>query len=230
MTDREFDILMKKALAPTEAPPELSITATAPKHKRLWPTLVAACLCLVASAGVAIHYAPVFDVKGTAAPESVYDNLMSTDGNYSGTSSNNYGNMADQIPGDVDDQYYPEQEKVDPSSPPSAPDYGVVGSPLLIPYATAKEQGIIREEAENRLGAGELKYTLLGKTDRWLSVKASNATNTVYLNLDRRSQTMATLEDMLEDESLTKAMTDSEFISYGTKNYVNFDGELVIEK
>lgn len=230
MTDREFDILMKKALAPEEAPPELNITATAPKHKRVLPTLVAACLCLLASAGVAIHYAPSFHVKNAAAPESAYDNLMSTDGSYTGNSFNNYGDIADQIHDNVNDPYQPEQEKSDPSSPAALPDYGAVGSPLLIPYATAKEQGIIREEAENRLGAGELKYTLMGKTDRWLSVKVANATDSVYLNLDRRSQTMATLEDMLEDESLTKGTTENEFASYGTKNYVNFDGELVIEK
>lgn len=230
MTDREFDILMKKALAPKETPPQLNIPAKTEKaHKRVWPTLVAACLCLVASASVAVYYSPAFDVKNAAAPEFAYDNFMSTDGSYSGTTSNNYGSMTDEEYIDVSDQYRPEQEKTEPSAPAASPNYSAtVGTPLLIPYATAKEQSLIREEAEARLGAGELKYTLMGKTDRWLSVKASNATKAVYLNLDRRSQTMATLEDMLKDESLTKTMTDSEFTSYGTKNYVNFDGELVI--
>lgn len=232
MTDREFDILMKKALAPDETPPQLNIPAKTKKtHKRVWPTLVAACLCLAVSASVAVYYSPAFDLKGAAAPESAYDNFMSTDGSYSGTSSDNYGNMTDEEHMGVSDQYYPEQENADPSSPAAQPNYSAtVGSPLLIPYATAKEQSLIREEAEARLGTGELRYTLMGKTDRWLSVKVSNAANAVYLNLDRRSQTMATLEDMLQDKSLATTMTDSEIISYGTKNYVNFDGELVIDK
>jgi len=229
LTDKQFDTLMKKALAPDENPPELNMPSpAAAKPKRLWPTLVAACLCLAVSAGVAVRYLPDFSVKeNAAAPESVGDkDFMSTN---NGDGYDPFDITADQSQNEGNNSLAPDQQKGDPSLPQAAPPLSqTYGSPLLIPYATAKEQSLIREAAESRLGAENLQYTLMGKTDRWFSVKVTNATDTVYLNLDRRSQRIATLEDMLKDESLAISSESKNFAEYGSKNYVNFDGELVI--
>ena len=229
MTDKQLDTLLKNALRPDTNPPELNLLSPQPvKHKRGWPTLVAACLCLAVSAGVALHFSPAFDVKGNAAPESAYDNFMSTTGsNNSGSTPDGYGVIADQSQNDVGKQHASDQELVDPSSPAASPQYShVVGSALLIPYATAREQSLIRKEAKTRLGEGTLQYTLMGKTERWLSIRAASTEDVAYITVDRRSQNIATLHDLLQDDAYAKLFFDVADTAVGF--YVNSNGELII--
>lgn len=73
MTDKQLDELLKRALCPTEQPPELPKAAPRFPHRKAWMGLAAACLCLVVSGGAFLSMGLGGAKSADSAPESMAD-------------------------------------------------------------------------------------------------------------------------------------------------------------
>ncbi len=78
MTDKQLDELLRRALCPTEQPPELPKAAPRFPKRKAWMGIAAACLCFVVSAGVFLSMDFGAKSNDAAAPESAFDMIYAT--------------------------------------------------------------------------------------------------------------------------------------------------------
>lgn len=240
MTDKQLDELLKRALCPTEQPPELPKAAPRFPHRKAWMGLAAACLCLVVSAGAFLSMD--FGAKSSdAAPESAFDMMDiladSADGvNFGAESKKNSFDMVveESVNSSVSGGTTP------PSAPSAEPEKPAESDAPAAP-STAPEKPT-SSELDRAINAflDSLPYdhsnsvplvTHVGSTEQYLSMTVTTDTAIGYFTTDRSTGAVVSLSELLTDESLEKiSLTHPEEGKLAQEEvfYVNREGQVVI--
>ena len=230
MTDKQLDELLRASLDGEEVPPEIPTAFGKAPPKRVWLGAIAACLCLVLSAGAFLFMdfggtamesedmlnqkAPLADTAPPAAPESATGSAV-----FDGT--------------------FAPMEPMAPAAMPAAPLNGAVGETCSPSSSANRWWQAMKAAVKPRFDIDdyETNYVVMGDTERYHSILVTKAGDSAYYTVDKTTCELMTLEALRKDESLkVLVICRSETADNATELkqsimvefYVNQNGDLVI--
>lgn len=249
MTDKQLDELLRRALAPTEQPPELPQAAPRFPHRKAWMGLAAACLCFVVSAGVFISMDLGAGTRDSAAPESDFDMMYAesskTESLNGGAGDLFYDTVCDAEEGSVAgtgnaNLKEPEVPAVPPRETPetSAPEFTEPEAPSADPEkptATELDAAIaaFMDRLPENLSSSVPLLTKISHTELYSSMLLTTDSAVAYFTINSSTGAVVSLSEVLNDaalEFITAEHPEEHKLAQEEVFYINDDCQVIVFK